>query len=124
MTNLLAGTWDGANSGTFNPTGNGSVIIKFTPTADGTYTFSADALDGVDFKIGLYAANFNATGFQGNPLTSADDGYGGDGETFTYACTAGTTYYFRVSAYTDWSKALTTMTSTNTAKSYTVSISL
>lgn len=122
VTNLITDTWDGANSGTYNPTGNGSVLIAFTPTADGTYTFSADALAGTDFKIGLYAANFNATGFQGSPLASADDGYSGDGETFTYACTAGTTYYFRVSAYGDWSKTLSSLTSNNTAKSYTISI--
>ena len=121
-TNLLADSWTGANSGTFETLDNGSVIIAFTPDADGTYTFSVDGVTGTDVKLGLYAANFNDTGFQGN-LKAVDSGSGGAGETFTYACTAGTTYYIRATFhYSDWSKAITNMTSTRGGNELTITV--
>ncbi|MBO4737681.1 MAG: hypothetical protein J5627_04530, partial [Bacilli bacterium] len=110
---LLADTWTAGNSGTYETLDNGSVIIKFTPTADGEYTFNLAGVTGTDVKFGLYAATFDNSGFKGNALIYADDGMSGAGETFTYELTAGTTYYIRATAhYSDWSKAITSMTST------------
>ena len=121
--NLLADSWTAGNSGTYETLDNGSVIIAFTPTADGTYTFNLDGVVGTDVKFGLYAANFNDTGFSGSPLVVKDAGSGGAGETFTYACTAGTTYYIRATyKFTDWSKSITSMTSTYGGNELTIAV--
>ena len=121
--NLVADSWTAGNSGTYETLDNGSVIIAFTPTADGTYTFNLDGVVGTDVKFGLYAANFNDTGFSGSPLVVKDAGSGGAGETFTYACTAGTTYYIRATyKFTDWSKSITSMTSTFGGNELTIAV--
>ena len=103
----LSDTWTGANSGTYATLDNGSIIIAFTPDADGTYTFTLDAVTGADTKLGVYAASFNGTGFAGSPVKYSDKG-SGQAETFTLECTAGTTYYIKASAYwSDFNKAIT-----------------
>ena len=105
----LSDTWTGANTGAYATLANGSIIIAFTPETTGTYTFTLDALAGNDTKLGVYAANFNGTGFAGNPLVNSDKG-SGQAETCTLECTAGTTYYIKASAYwSDFNKAITSM---------------
>ena len=121
-TELLADTWTGGNTGTYETLDNGSVIIKITPTVSGTYTFDLAGEAGTDVKLGLYADDFNDTGFK-TMLTSKDSGTSGKGETFTYDLTAGTTYYIRATYhYSDWSKAITSMTSTRGGNSLTITV--
>lgn len=122
-TNLLADTWTAGNSGTYEAASNGAVIIKFTPTADGEYTFRVSGVTGKDLKIGLYADNFNENGFAGSYLKFNDsENYGTGGESLTYTCTAGTTYYLKVSTYGDFSKSITNLNSTNAGLELAVEI--
>ena len=122
-TNLLADTWTAGNSGTYETAENGAVIIKFTPTADGEYTFRVSGVTGKDLKIGLYADNFNENGFAGSYLKANDnENYGTGGESLTYTCTAGTTYYLKVSTYGDFSKSITNLNSTNAGLELAVEI--
>ena len=121
--NLLADSWTAGNSGTYQTLDNGSVIIAFTPTADGTYTFDLTAEYFVDVKLGLYDAVFNDTGFSGAPIKTADFGSSGTGETLNYYCTAGTTYYIRAAySFEDWNKAITNMTSTRGGNDLTITV--
>ncbi len=120
---LVADSWTGANSGTYETLDNGSVIIAFTPTADGTYTFDLTADYFVDVKLGLYDAVFNETGFSGAPIKTADFGSSGTGETLNYYCTAGTTYYIRATySFEDWNKSITNMTSTRGGNDLTITV--
>ncbi len=122
-TNLLSDTWTAGNSGTYEAAANGAVIIKFTPTADGEYTFRVSGVTGKDLKIGLYADNFNENGFAGSYLKFNDsENYGTGGESLTYTCTAGTTYYLKVSTYGDFSKSITNLNSTNAGLELAVEI--
>ena len=122
-TNLLSDTWTAGNSGTYETAENGAVIIKFTPTADGEYTFRVSGVTGKDLKIGLYADNFNENGFAGSYLKANDnENYGTGGESLTYTCTAGTTYYLKVSTYGDFSKSITNLNSTNAGLELAVEI--
>ena len=105
----LADSWTGANSGAYETLANGAIIIAFTPETTGSYTFTLDAVAGADTKLGIFADEFNATGFAGSALTYSDKG-NGQAETFTYTCEAGKTYYIKASAYwSDFNKAITNM---------------
>ena len=123
-TNVLADAWDAENTGTYETTANGSVIIKFTAPETATYTFSAGAVAGVDSALRIYSDALNEKGFANEYLLDKDGGNTGDGETATFACTAGTTYYLKVSYYSDRGKAITDLTATSHAGTqFTVTIS-